>query len=388
MAWEGSVFVDRALPFGLSSAPKLFSAVADVLAWALHCKGVRFQLHYLDDFLLLGKEGIYPCDVALASALEVFGHLGVPVAPNKVEGPSPVLTFLGIVIDAHHFQLRLPLEKLDRLQEMLGAWLDRKSCRRRELESLLGHLSHAATVVRPGRTFLRGLFSLLKASRAPYHFIHLSAQARGDLHWWRHFLQSWNGTAFFPLPVPSVHIYSDASGTFGCGALWQGQSAWLQLQWPPDWAPVSISPKELVPIVLATAVWGHRWEGHHVCFHCDNEAVVQVLNSHSSREPLMAHLLRCYFFYAAYFKFSHSAKHVPGIQNSAADALSRGNMLKFISLFPQGKRSAIPQQVKDFVVNTNSKWGSSRWTEQCCHSLMAVLPPPLVNPMHQASAAT
>lgn len=126
VSWEGEVFVDRTLPFDLSSAPKLFSAIADSLAWALHCKGVRFQLYYLDDFLLLGKDGIYPCDVALASALEVFGHLGVPVAPNKVEGPAPVLTFLGIVIDAHHFQLRLPLDKLARLQEMLGTWRDKK----------------------------------------------------------------------------------------------------------------------------------------------------------------------------------------------------------------------------------------------------------------------
>ena len=40
-------------------------------------------------------------------------------------------------------------------------WLDKKACTKKGLESFLGHLCHAATVVHPGRTFLRALFSLL-----------------------------------------------------------------------------------------------------------------------------------------------------------------------------------------------------------------------------------
>uniref|UniRef100_A0A1X7UPP1 Reverse transcriptase domain-containing protein n=1 Tax=Amphimedon queenslandica TaxID=400682 RepID=A0A1X7UPP1_AMPQE len=39
MSWEGLTFCDRALPFGLRSAPKLFTAVANGLSWALKCKG-------------------------------------------------------------------------------------------------------------------------------------------------------------------------------------------------------------------------------------------------------------------------------------------------------------------------------------------------------------
>ena len=36
----------------------------------------------------------------------------------------------------------------------------------------------------------------------------------------------------------------------------------------------SMSPKELVPMLMAYAVWGHCWEGYHVCFHCDDEVVL------------------------------------------------------------------------------------------------------------------
>ena len=41
MVWGGNIFVDRCLPFGLRSAPKIFTAVADALAWVLYSWGIR-----------------------------------------------------------------------------------------------------------------------------------------------------------------------------------------------------------------------------------------------------------------------------------------------------------------------------------------------------------
>ena len=152
--------MDRALPFGLRSAPKIFSAVADMIAWALHCAGVQHQLHYLDDFLFMGAPGREEAARSLSTALEMVEYLGVPVARPKTEGPSHCITFLGILIDTNAFELWLPAEKIQRLQFLLQSWSSKKSCMRRELESLLGHLSHAASIVHPGRTFLHQLFSL------------------------------------------------------------------------------------------------------------------------------------------------------------------------------------------------------------------------------------
>lgn len=44
--------------------------------------------------------------------------------------------------------------------------------------------------------------------------------------------------------------------------------------------------KEMVPVVVASALWGSHWSSHHVCFHVDNLAVVAALNKGSSKEPL------------------------------------------------------------------------------------------------------
>lgn len=85
----------RALPFGLRSASKIFSAVADVVAWVLHSEGIAHQLHYLD-FLFLGAPDSDEAARALETVSKTFHILRIPIAAHKTEGPDTILTFLGI----------------------------------------------------------------------------------------------------------------------------------------------------------------------------------------------------------------------------------------------------------------------------------------------------
>ena len=139
------LYIDTALHFGLRSAPKIFSGVTDALLWFLHCKGVRWQIHYLNDLLFLGPPNEPVCAQALKTALDTCQELGVSVAFNKVEGPSPQLTFLSIQIDACANELSLPPLKLARISSSVKAWLSHKAATKRELQSLIGLLSHCGS---------------------------------------------------------------------------------------------------------------------------------------------------------------------------------------------------------------------------------------------------
>ncbi len=75
MSWRGKVYVDGALPFGLRSAPKLFTAVADGLLWIMGRHGVRESLHYLDDFLICDPPGSGECGGALKVSLSLCRDL-------------------------------------------------------------------------------------------------------------------------------------------------------------------------------------------------------------------------------------------------------------------------------------------------------------------------
>ena len=52
--WQGGVYVDTRLLFGLRSAPLIFTAIADALEWIVKQQGVGILLHYLDDFITIG----------------------------------------------------------------------------------------------------------------------------------------------------------------------------------------------------------------------------------------------------------------------------------------------------------------------------------------------
>ena len=176
VCWEGQVFIDHCLPFGLRSTPKIFTAFADALAWILHHQGIRHIMHY---FMFFGSPGSGEAEFALRLTLDVLAGLGIPVSlPKLLEGPSTSVTFLGIVIDSGRMELRLPHDKVDRMRALVSSLLGRRSGHRSDLESLLGHLSHAAVVVRPGRIFLRHLFSLLARASRGHFFIHLDAVAK------------------------------------------------------------------------------------------------------------------------------------------------------------------------------------------------------------------
>ena len=213
--------------------------------------------------------------------VRTFQTLGVPLEPSKLEGPETCLTFLGIEEDTAALQLRLPGDKLEKLKRQLK-WANsvRRSIPKGELESLVGLLQFATKVVRPGRLFLRRLYALKNVGSQPDHLIRLNLPAKADILWWYIFVDSWNGISLLwdlGLQKPNIRVYSDASGSWDCGAFCQ--SRWFQLQWTPRLAPLSIAVKEMIPVVIAAALFGHHWSGEIVEFVVDNAAVVAVLKA-------------------------------------------------------------------------------------------------------------
>ena len=49
--------LEKDLPFGLRSAPKIFMAVANALEWIFHDHGVEDVWHYLDDCITVALQG-------------------------------------------------------------------------------------------------------------------------------------------------------------------------------------------------------------------------------------------------------------------------------------------------------------------------------------------
>ena len=215
--------MDCQLPFGLASAPAI-SAVGEALEWILRQRGVRAIIHYIDDFLLLGSPGSPDspeCQRALTTILDTCQELGIPVAPEKTEGPTTKLIFLGIQLDSVAMCTALLAEKVQHLRSMVRFLRESRVIRDfHQLESLVGHLVHATTVCPLGKAFLNNLFAV-KATMHPNQVRHLNLATRADLAWWDSLLAEWSGTSvhhFLLLHQPDHFLYCDASGSWGCAA--------------------------------------------------------------------------------------------------------------------------------------------------------------------------
>ena len=299
----------------------------------------------------------------------VCDRLGVPMAPHKRDGPTTCLIFLGIEIDTVAGELRLPADKLERLESLLREWGSKKSCQRKQLESLIGLLNHACKVIRPGRSFLRRLLDLLHATGSRPEgnsIIRLNKDCRADIAWWLEFVRDWNGRSFLcPIQsLPVVEMASDASGSWGCGA-WHDDK-WFQVSWNGRGTQLSIAGKELVPIILACAAWGQSWQACRVRCWCDNQVVVAALRSRTSRDSGVMHLLRCLVFIEAILGCRVHGEYIDTYANHLADDLSRDRAYCFLSKVPTARRQPSPTspQLLQLLLNPDADWVSLRWRQQ------------------------
>ena len=266
--------------------------------------------------ITMGPAGSDECRANLYQIIAICTELGVPLAADKLEGPSDCLIFLGIEIDTRAGQLHLPADKLARLRDLLAQWQPCRSCRHRQLEWLVGTLHHACCVMKPGRAFLQQIIDLLPLPGATqgHHHIRLNKEFRANLQWWDTFASHWNGVVMFPcMKKPAVSATSDASGSWGCGG-WSG-SSWFQLEWPPEACNWSILFKELLAGLVAAMIWGSRWKGNRVRWFCNNQPAVFTVNRRSCWDRQIMGLIRCLFFMEVWFSFEMVVSHLPGRDN-------------------------------------------------------------------------
>ena len=309
---------------------------------------------------MLGLPESEQCAQSLHILQKICEDLGVPLAPDKQAGPHTTIEFLGITIDTVKQELRLPEEKLNRLKDLTTQWKSQKSCSKRELESLLGVLQHACTVIPAGRVFLRQIISLLSTTKQPHHHIRLNNAFCSDLTLWRIFALHWNGKGLISMVYKTeVLLTSHASGSWGCGA-WSN-SDWFQLSWDQVSQHFQVAIKELIPILIAAVIWGGKWKGCVVVANCDSEAVVVTLNSRCSKDPHLMQMLCTLFFLEAHNQFKITAKYIPGTLNTLVDHLSCHKLKHFHDYHHTASHypSCIPENLLQWLLDPRMDWTSS-----------------------------
>ena len=341
---EGTVYQFKALCFGLSTAPQVFTRVfAAVSAWA-RARGIRL-LRYLDDWLVLSSSE-KKAKESIRELLSLCRTLGIVINEKKSDlVPSQSAKYLGMTIDTGASKVFQSLARVEKFLTVAERFCTMQSPPAQLWQVILGHLASLERLVPHGRLRMRSLQWHLKSQWSPESDppslpVALPEEARRDLSWWMvrdHLLVG----VRFRTPAPDLRLYSDASSSgWGANLLDQNVSG----VWSAQEKLLHINLLEMKALFLALQAFQEDVAGHHVTAMCDNSTVVAYVNKQGGTVSrplclLTSRLLR----WTESFDVHLEARYLPGESNVPADVLSRHGQVVGTewSLHPQVARALL-----------------------------------------------
>ncbi len=336
-------FIDKTLVMGASSSCFLFESFSNFLNWIIiEITGDPDLYHFLDDYIGLDEPSEPNPDEKSENHLclvqSVAGELGVPFHPDKTEGPTTRLTFLGMGLDTQLMIVYAPIDKVIRASAAINIILHNGRVKVRLVASALGLCAFLCRAIGPaGRAFLQRSYRAI-ASKDMNQYILLGPECRLDLLQWRTFLYSYNGQTMMPIDDgqqgQSFGLWTDSSTSWGCSAYLQSANEYFAVKWPDQVSNKlkSTCLAELVPIVYSFFVptWSQKFYDHKVAVYCDNTSTVAIINKMTSKVPYISEWLRPLALRLMHLNVRLTAIYV-NTKDQIADAPSRGLFDKFYS---------------------------------------------------------
>ena len=163
---EGTVYQFKALCFGLSTAPQVFTRVfAAVSAWA-HSRGIRL-LRYLDDWLVLSSSE-KKARQSVQELLSICHTLGIVINEKKSDlVPSQAAKYLGMTIDNGAGKVFPSLARVEKFLSVAERFCALQSPPAQLWQVILGPLASLERLVPHSRLRMRSLQWHLKTQWSP-----------------------------------------------------------------------------------------------------------------------------------------------------------------------------------------------------------------------------
>ena len=371
-------FVDKCLPFGASISCSHFQRVSNALKHIVQFKTGAPITKYLDDFLFIALT-ILRCNALVQKFISVCEKIGIPVAFDKTEWASETLIFLGILLDGRNFVLSIPLEKRKKAETVLQLMLSRSKAMVKELQALCGFLNFLGRAIFPGRVFTRRMYAkfgnivtnkgklMTQYKLKPHHHVRLDAEFKRDCKVWLDFLTSDLKLVVnrpmidLSVVVQAIDIgfFSDASAAARLGFSSLLKNRWIFGAWGPEFITQekpSIEFLELFALVAGILTWERELSNCRIIVHCDNQAVVSMVNNITSSCPNCMYLLRVLVLNGLKFNRRIFARYISTKNNYLSDALSRLDFKRFRRLGPQ--MNEFPDQISPKIWPVEKAWNA------------------------------
>ena len=322
ICFEGRVYQFRALPFGLSPAPWLFTKVVSEVKGMVHSQGI--QLHqFLDDWLCKASSR-KQCLLHARLVVRLVQELGLIVNfPKSDLVPRQVFNFIGTRYNLQDYTVFLTEENLAKLKDRLSQMRVDQLLTANQWQQIIGILASQERLVRYGlfhtKPFHWHLSKHWNAHRDPPDvLIPVSEEIMVEIDWWMKI----DITLSEPVvrPPPEVRIFTDACTT-GWGA--HVDDIVIKGTWSPVETSLHINVLEMRAVRLALQRVQLR-PFLSILVSTDNTSVVSYVNRQGGTRSrsLWKETVRL-FQLVQEWNITLRAVHIPGRLNVIADMLSR-----------------------------------------------------------------
>ena len=314
-------YVWNVLPFGLSCSPYYFNKCLRPVVTFLRQQGIKVVL-YVDDCLIIAPYALITDHRDFV--LQTFEELGFIINYAKsVLEPSTSLEFIGHLLDSlgpgDQPWIYATASKLTQIKKVIKRAIKQGYVQAKLLAKITGHAIYVSKAILPGKIKLRSLYALLRTKITWSDFLTIDNDSLRDLKWWLEAIEGWNGSPLRTAPV-QVQIWTDSSD-YGWGAVCEGIQA--SGTWNPITASKHINFKELTAVQLALESFGHQIAGKSIQVLTDNSTTVAYLNNMGGPVMQLTEVAESIWANVLAQECHLQARHVPGVQNTQADHLSR-----------------------------------------------------------------
>lgn len=321
--WNDSLLQFEVLPFGLCTAPFVFTKLMRPVIKYLRSQGF-LSVSYLDDFLLIGSTKA-ECLLNVVATKNLLEKLGFVLNLEKSQlTPNKKCKFLGFVFDTEQMTLNLPIEKKVKIKKKVMEFLQKKTCTIRQFAEFLGLLTSACPAVRYGwvhtKLFEREKFLALKTNLDNYDKrMYLPKYIKPDLLWWRDHIDS--AYAPFCSNNYSMEIFSDASLT-GWGASCGSEVA--NGHWKASESSLHINKLELIAAFYSLKIFGYNSKNCNILMRIDNTTAIAYINRMGGVQfPHLNQIAREIWEWCENRNIFIFASYIKSIDNKVADRASR-----------------------------------------------------------------
>ena len=269
--WHNVPYQWKVLPFGLATAPWVFTALTKAILFLCHCKGFCIVM-YLDDILVMvcskweGKR-------AHSFLCTILVQLGLHITFSKSDlCLTQTFWFLGLCWDTVHMSVSLPHDQLADIQQLSLSLLQSQHVTVHGVMSFLGK----ANICTSGHSQLWCLCHVIQSDmlhvyHSPTHlfsWVHFSLSSLHQLEQLSHLQQSPVPLQF---PLPGVVIATDATPTHWV-FYFQGSGLPLSISgpWSGSMCRAHIALQELQAIAMTLCRMAFCLSGKVIDVHLDN----------------------------------------------------------------------------------------------------------------------